>query len=54
MNRRKSLTNLTVFFLISMLGISALHLNQGVNTAFGQAENWYVGKGAKADTYYTY
>lgn len=54
MNRRKSLGNLTVFFLISMLGISALHLNPFVNTAYAQGDNWYVGKGAKANTYYTY
>ncbi|MDQ2684622.1 MAG: hypothetical protein M3Y25_02125, partial [Thermoproteota archaeon] len=41
-------------FLISMLGISTLQLSAVIENAFGQSDNWYVGKGVKEDTYYTY
>jgi hypothetical protein len=54
MNRRNSLNKITVFFLISMLGIATLQFGPLIESSFGQSENWYVGKGAKADTYYTY
>jgi hypothetical protein len=54
MNSRKSVKQITVFFLISMLGISTLQLSAVIENAFGQSDNWYVGKGVKEDTYYTY
>ena len=54
MNRKKTVNKITVFFLISMLVVSALQVNQLVGMAFAQSENWYVGKGVKPDTYYTY
>jgi hypothetical protein len=54
MIRRNSVNKLTVFFLITILGISTLQFSPLIQTSFGQSENWYVGKGAKADTYYTY
>ncbi|HET6590010.1 MAG TPA: hypothetical protein VFG45_07605 [Candidatus Nitrosocosmicus sp.] len=54
MNRRKSVIKVTGFFLITMLGISVLHLNPFPNTAFAQGDSWYVGKGVKGNTYYTY
>ena len=54
MNSRKSAKQITVFFLISMLGISTLQFNAVIESAFGQSDNWYVGKGAKDDTFYTY
>ncbi|HEU5119527.1 MAG TPA: hypothetical protein VFT71_00950 [Candidatus Nitrosocosmicus sp.] len=54
MNSRKSAKQITVFFLISMLGISTLQFNAVIESAFGQSDNWYVGKGVKEGTYYTY
>ena len=54
MNRKKTVNKITVFFLIGMLGASAFQVNQLVGMAFAQSENWYVGKGVKPDTYYTY
>lgn len=54
MIRRNNVKKLTVFFLITILGISTLQFSPLIQTTFGQSENWYVGKGAKADTYYTY
>jgi hypothetical protein len=54
MNRKKTVDKITVFFLIGMLGASALQINQFVGMAFAQSDNWYVGKGVKPDTYYTY
>jgi len=54
MNRKKLANKITVFFLIGMLGASAMQINQFVGMAFAQADNWYVGKGVKPDTYYTY
>jgi hypothetical protein len=54
MNRKKTVNKITVFFLITMLGVSAMQVNQLIGMAFAQSENWYVGKGVKPDTYYTY
>ncbi len=54
MNRKKTVNRITVFFLITMLGVSAVQVNQLIGMAFAQSENWYVGKGVKPDTYYTY
>ena len=54
MNRRKTVNKITVFFLITMLGASAFQVNQFIGMTFAQSENWYVGKGVKPDTYYTY
>jgi hypothetical protein len=47
--------NLGVYFLITVLGFSVLIFNAiGQDLAFGQGSNWFVGKGTKPDTYYTY
>ena len=54
MNRKKTVNKITVFFLIGMLGASAVQVNQLIGVAFAQSDNWYVGKGVKPDTYYTY
>lgn len=55
MMRKKTTAYKTiVFFLIAMLGISAIQINQLVGPAFAQANIWYVGKGVKPNTYYTY
>lgn len=54
MNRKKTVNKITIFFLIFMFGMSTLQINQLTSSAFGQSENWYVGKGVKPDTYYTY
>ena len=51
MNRKKTVNKITVFFLITMLGVSAMQVNQLIGMAFAQSENWYVGKGVKPDTY---
>jgi hypothetical protein len=50
-----SRANLQVCFLVSVLGSSILLLSAGNSSgAFAQGDSWYVGKGAKPDTYYTY
>jgi hypothetical protein len=50
-----SRANLQVCFLISVLGSSILLFSAGnSSSAFAQGDSWYVGKGAKPDTYYTY
>lgn len=54
MNSRKSGKQITVFLLITMLTISTIQFNTKSESAFGQSNNWYVGKGVKEDTYYTY
>lgn len=47
--------NLEVCFLVTILGSSILLFNAGdPSRAFAQGDSWYVGKGAKPDTYYTY
>jgi len=47
--------NLEVCFLVTILGSSILLFSAGdPSRAFAQGDNWYVGKGAKPDTYYTY
>jgi hypothetical protein len=52
---RFSLRNLQVCFLVTVLGSSILLLIVGDSSiAFAQGDSWYVGKGAKPDTYYTY
>jgi hypothetical protein len=52
---RFSLRTLQVCFLVTILGSSILLLSAGnPNSAFAQGDSWYVGKGAKPDTYYTY
>lgn len=54
MKSRKNAKKIAVFFLMSMLGLSILQFNPLIETAFGQSDNWYVGKGVKENTYYTY
>lgn len=50
-----SRANLQVCFLVSVLGSSILLLSAGSSSsALAQGDSWYVGKGAKPDTYYTY
>jgi hypothetical protein len=44
-----------VCFLVTILGSSILLFSAGdPSRAFAQGDSWYVGKGAKPDTYYTY
>ena len=47
--------NLEVCFLVTILG-SSIFLFSAIDQtpAFGQGNNWFVGKGAAPDTYYTY
>ena len=42
------------FLLIFILGTMALQINQFVGIVHGQSNEWYVGKGVKPNTYYTY
>ena len=42
------------FLLIFILGTMTLQINQFVGIVHGQSNAWYVGKGVKPDTYYTY
>jgi hypothetical protein len=52
---RISRTSLSVYFLAAIIGSSILLFSAiDHNSAFAQGNNWYVGKGAKPDTYYTY
>jgi hypothetical protein len=47
--------NLEICFLVTILGSSILLFNGGDQSpAYAQGDSWYVGKGAKPDTYYTY
>jgi hypothetical protein len=45
---------LIAFFLIFTLGTMTLQVDQFMGTANAQSDAWYVGKGAKPNTYYTY
>lgn len=45
---------LIAFLLIFTLGTMILQINQFVGIVHGQSNVWYVGKGVKPDTYYTY
>lgn len=47
--------NLEVCFLVTILGSSILLTNTlDPSSAFAQGDRWYLGNGAKPDTYYTY
>lgn len=47
--------NLEVCLLVTILGSSIVLMNSlDPSRAFAQGDSWYVGKGAKPDTYYTY
>ncbi len=47
--------NLEVCFLVTILGSSIFLVNAvDPSRAVAQGDSWYVGKGAKPDTYYTY
>ena len=54
MNRKKTVDKIIVFFLIGMLVVSAIQVNQLVSMAFAQSDNWYVGKGVKPNTSVSY
>ena len=55
MLHKKSEKKIIVFFLIFTLGTMALQLNHFMGTVNAQSDNnWYVGKGVKPNTYYTY
>ncbi len=55
MLRKKSEKKIIAFFLIFTLATMALQVNQFMGTVNAQTDNnWYVGKGVKPDTYYTY
>ena len=52
---RVSRANLEVCFLVTILGSSIFLFNAvDPSLASAQGDSWYVGKGAKPDTYYTY
>ena len=55
MLHKKSEKKIIAFFLIFTLGTMALQVNQFMGSANAQSDNnWYVGKGVKPNTYYTY
>src|SRR6476661_6975759 len=54
MLNKKSEKKIIAFFLIFTLGTIALQVNQFMGTANAQSDAWYVGKGVKPNTYYTY
>ena len=45
---------LIAFLLIFTLGTMILQINQFIGIVHAQSNTWYVGKGVKPDTYYTY
>ena len=52
---RKLRASLGVFFLVTVMGSGILLFSTiDHEKAFAQGNTWYVGKGAKPDTYYTY
>ncbi len=53
-SKRNSERKIIAFFLIFILGMTALQTNQFIGKANAQSDAWYVGNGAKPDTYYTY
>jgi hypothetical protein len=52
--KRNSEKKLIAFFLMFILGITILQANHFVGNVYAQSDAWYVGKGAKPNTYYTY
>jgi hypothetical protein len=55
MLHKKSEKKIIAFFLIFTLGTMALQINHFMGTVNAQSDNsWYVGKGVKPNTYYTY
>jgi hypothetical protein len=54
MLNKKSEKKIIAFFLIFTLGTMTLQVNQFMGTANAQSDAWYVGKGVKPNTYYTY
>ena len=51
---KKSEKKIIAFFLIFTLATMALQTNHFLGTANAQSDAWYVGKGVKPNTYYTY
>jgi hypothetical protein len=52
---KKSEKRIIAFFLVFILGMMALQVNHFIGTVYAQSDDrWYVGKGVKPDTYYTY
>ena len=54
MLNKKSENKIIAFFLIFTLGTMILQINQFIGIVNAQSNAWYVGKGVKPDTYYTY
>lgn len=54
MLNKKSEKKVIAFFLIFTLGTTALQVNHFMGTVYAQSDSWYLGKGVKPDTYYTY
>ncbi len=54
MLHKKSEKKIIAFFLIFTIGTMALQVNPLIGTVKAQSDAWYVGKGVKPDTYYTF
>ncbi|MBA3750399.1 MAG: hypothetical protein H0X03_05810, partial [Nitrosopumilus sp.] len=53
--KKKLGKKIIAFFLVFILGMTALQINHFIGTVHAQSDDtWYVGKGVKPDTYYTY
>ncbi|MGN6709680.1 MAG: hypothetical protein ACTHKF_10075, partial [Candidatus Nitrosocosmicus sp.] len=54
MLKQNSQKKIIAFLLIFTIGTAALQINQFFGNVYAQSNIWYVGKGVKPDTYYTY
>ncbi len=54
MLKENSEKKILAFFMITILGVTILQLNHFIEPVSAQSDSWYLGKGVKPDTYYTY
>ena len=54
MLKQNSQKKIIAFLLIFTIGTAALQINQFFGNVYAQSNIWYVGKGVKPDSYYTY
>jgi hypothetical protein len=54
MLNQNSKKKIVAFLIIFTIGTTALQINQFFGNVYAQSNLWYVGKGVKPDSYYTY
>ena len=54
MLKENSERKIIAFFLIATLGMTVLQVNHFIGPVSAQSDSWYLGKGVKPNTYYTY